>query len=58
MDHLCFLEQKTNLNHMKKYVEMKIFVKLLCPKDAKTLEYKQKQKSDKPPFVIQSNSNN
>ena len=43
---------------MKKYVEMKTFVKLLCPKDAKTLEYKQKQKSDKPPFVIQSNSNN
>ena len=40
MDHLYFLEQKTNLNHMKKYVEMKIFVKLLCPKDAKTLEYK------------------
>ena len=40
------LEQKTNLNHIKRYVKIKHFV-MMPSEDIKILEFNQYQKSDK-----------
>ena len=41
---------KKYLNHIKKYVKMKVFVMLF--KDTNVLEFNQYRKTDKRPFVI------
>ena len=44
------LQQKNNLNHIKKYVEIKIFT--MPSEDTNILEFNEYQKSDKAPFII------
>ena len=45
------LEQKTNLNYIKKYVKIKMFLMIFL----KILEFNQYQESDKIPFIIYAN---
>ena len=45
------LEQKTNLNYIKKYVKIKMFLMIVL----KILEFNQYQESDKIPFIIYAN---
>ena len=44
------LEQKININHIKKYFKVKIFA--IPFEDTKILEFNQYQKSDKATFII------
>ena len=47
----ALLEQKPNLNHIKRYVKIKDFYNVtMPPQDTKILEFNQYQKSDKAPF--------
>ena len=47
------LEQKTNLNRIKKFVKAKIFCYVIIPsEDTKILEFNQYQKYDKALFII------
>ena len=50
---IILLEQEINLNVLKKYVKIKIFVKLLCQlKKNNVLKFNQNMKSGKTPGII------
>ena len=46
------MEQKLNLNEIKRYVEIKVFAILWSFEHTKILVFNQYHKSDKSPFII------
>ena len=46
------MQQKTNLNLIKRSVKIKIFVELCCCHENNILQFNQYMKSDKIPYIV------